>query len=104
MKEIERTQIDGDLLRSFLTIAEVGSLTVAAARLHRTQSAVSVRLARLETAVGATLFVRASSGMRLTAAGERFLPAAKAALEALQTAATLFEEPLRGAIHVGLPD
>ena len=104
MNQIERTQIDGELLRSFLTIAELGSLTGAAARLHRTQSAVSVRLARLEAALGATLFIRASSGMRLTAAGERFLPAAEAALEALQKAETLFAEPLRGAIHVGLPD
>lgn len=59
MNKIERMQIDGELLRSFLTIAEVGSLTVAAARLHRTQSAVSVRLARLEAALGATLFIRA---------------------------------------------
>lgn len=104
MDKIERMQIDGELLRSFLTIAEVGSLTVAAARLHRTQSAVSVRLARLEAALGATLFIRAPSGMRLTAAGERFIPAAWAALDALQTAASLFAEPLRGTIHVGLPD
>ncbi|MEM8631838.1 MAG: LysR family transcriptional regulator [Pseudomonadota bacterium] len=104
MNEIERTQVDGELLRSFLVIAEVGSLTVAAARLHRTQSAVSVRLARLEAALGVTLFIRAPSGMRLTAAGERFVPAATAALGALHTAATLFTEPLRGTIHVGLPD
>lgn len=104
MNEIERHQIDGELLRSFLTIADVGSLTIAAARLHRTQSAVSVRLARLEAALGVTLFIRAPSGMRLTAAGEHLVPAAEAALDALQTAATLFEEPLRGTIHVGLPD
>jgi DNA-binding transcriptional LysR family regulator len=104
MNKIERSISDGDLLQSFLVIAESGNLTRAAEVLHRTQSAISVQLRKLEQSMGARLFERHVRGMRLTAQGELLLPVARQAVEELERAASLFREPLRGRIRVGIPD
>ena len=104
MNRIERTLIDGSLLRSFLTIAECGNLTVAAERLGRTQSAVSVQIRKLESGLGATLFKRTPKGMILTAAGETLLPRARSIVSEIQSTGSLFAAPLTGTITVGLPD
>jgi DNA-binding transcriptional LysR family regulator len=58
-------------LRTFVAVIDETSFTRAAARLHRTQPAVSVAIRRLENATGATLLVRNRSAVHLTAAGER---------------------------------
>jgi DNA-binding transcriptional LysR family regulator len=104
MNKIERSISDGELLRSFLVIAESGNLTRAAERLHRTQSAISVQLRKLEDGLGASLFKRHVRGMRLTAQGETLLPVARQAVAELERVAQLFREPLRGRIRVGIPD
>lgn len=104
MNDIERPLIDSDLLRSFVVIADCGNLTVAARRLHRTQSAISVQLRRLETDLATALFHRTSRGMTLTDAGTRLLPKARAILAQLREAGQLFDNPLSGAIRVGFPD
>lgn len=104
MNQIERSISDGELLRSFLVIAESGNLTRAATNLHRTQSAVSVQLRKLEDALGVKLFTRHVKGMTLTAQGETLLPVARQAVTELGRAAQLFREPLRGRIRVGIPD
>ena len=49
---------DPELLRSFVAIAETGSFTAAAGRVHRTQSAVSMQIKRLEALLGGVLFGR----------------------------------------------
>ena len=49
---------DLDLLRSFVAIAEEKSFTRAAARVGRTQSAVSLQMQRLEGLLGQTVIVR----------------------------------------------
>ena len=66
-------RLDLDLLRTFVFIAETGSVSRAAACVHRTQSAVSMQVRRLEEAVGKLLLERGSHGVRLTAAGERMV-------------------------------
>lgn len=104
MNTIERSMSDGDLLRSFLVIAESGNLTRAAEQLHRTQSAISVQLRKLEDGLGVSLFERHVRGMRLTPQGETLLPVARQAVAELERAAQLFREPLRGRIQVGIPD
>ena len=104
MKKIERAPVNSDLLRSFVTIAESGNLTVAAGRLNRTQSAISVQLRNLEADLGVTLFARTPKGMALTDEGERLLPRAKSILSALRDASALFETPLTGRIRIGIPD
>src|SRR3954466_5164716 len=65
--------LDFDLLRTFIFIAETGSLIRAAACVHRTQSAVSMQVRRLEETIGKPLLERSSRGVRLTAPGERML-------------------------------
>lgn len=61
--------LDWNLLRSFLAIAEAGSITRAAHRLGRGQPAVSLALQRLEAEVGERLIDRGRGGFDLTAAG-----------------------------------
>ena len=58
-------------LRVFCTIARFGSVTRAAERLELTQPAVSLQLRELEYELGAELFERESTGVAITAAGER---------------------------------
>ncbi|MEO5760039.1 MAG: LysR family transcriptional regulator, partial [Mesorhizobium sp.] len=62
--------IDAKLLRAFVTVADVGTVSRAADRLARTQAAVSMQLQRLESEVGAQLLRRSPRGVSLTEAGE----------------------------------
>jgi DNA-binding transcriptional LysR family regulator len=57
------------LLRSFVAIAEAGSLTRAAERLHIAQQSLSQQVRTLEAQLGATLLERTSRGVRLTPVG-----------------------------------
>ena len=66
--------LDPGWLRSFAAIAQTGSVTRAAERVHRTQSAVSTQLQQLEASVGARLVERSTRALALTPEGERFLP------------------------------
>ena len=65
--------LDPDLLRAFVAVAEHRSFTRAATALHRTQSAASTQIKRLEDRLGAPLFHRTTSHVELTPAGERLL-------------------------------
>jgi DNA-binding transcriptional LysR family regulator len=65
--------MDITLARTFLEIVACGNFVRAAARLHVTQTAVSVRVRTLEELLGRPLFVRNKAGASLTAAGEQFL-------------------------------
>ena len=65
-------------LRYFLEVARAGSVNQAAQRLHVAASAVSRQLAKLEDAIGVSLFERQARGMALTEAGTRLLAHANA--------------------------
>lgn len=65
--------LDLNLLRVFVVVAETGSVTKAAARLYITQPGVSSALRRLALAINTTLFVREGRGLALTGDGERLL-------------------------------
>jgi DNA-binding transcriptional LysR family regulator len=56
-------------LHAFHAVARLGSVTLAAAELHLSQSAVSIQIGELEAAMGAPLVTRTGRGVRLTAAG-----------------------------------
>ncbi|MEV0116714.1 LysR family transcriptional regulator [Streptomyces sp. NPDC050844] len=73
-------------MRYVLAVAETANFTRAAERCHVVQSALSHQVSRLEKELGARLFERTSRRVRLTAAGEAFLPAARQALEAAERA------------------
>jgi len=66
-------QIDLNLLRVFVAVAETGSFTAAAARLHATQSTVSQRIARLEQQLERQLLERTTRSTALTEDGEVLL-------------------------------
>lgn len=67
---------------AMLTAVELGSFTRAAARLGATQSGLTHMMNALEKEVGFPLLLRDRSGVRLTAAGERLLPAVRALIQA----------------------
>ncbi|GAA3235636.1 LysR family transcriptional regulator [Nonomuraea helvata] len=69
-------------LHYLLAIVEEGSFTRAAARVHVAQPAISQQIAQLERELGERLFDRSERRIRLTPAGEAFLPYARAALDA----------------------
>ncbi|WP_439498258.1 LysR substrate-binding domain-containing protein [Bosea sp. (in: a-proteobacteria)] len=65
--------IDIDLLRCFVTIAEMRSFTRAASALFRSQSTISTQIRRLEELAGQSLLQRSPHQVVLTRAGEDFL-------------------------------
>jgi len=75
--------MDTQLLQTFVTVADTSSISAAATRLGFVQSSVSDQLRRLERDLGATLLVRTSTGVTLTADGARTLPAAQRVLSTL---------------------
>jgi LysR family transcriptional activator of mexEF-oprN operon len=87
MHENYARDLDLNLLRVFVVVAELRSVTQAAARLYLTQPAVSAALRRLTSAVGAPLFIRQGRGLALTARGEQLLARGQLHLAALVDAA-----------------
>jgi DNA-binding transcriptional LysR family regulator len=79
-------------LRALVSVAETGSILDASRKLHVTQSALSKTLKELETNVGATLFVRSSKGVQLTAYGQRLVGHARLIGENVRRARDDLEE------------
>ena len=97
--------LDTDQLRSFLAIVDSGSFTKAAERVHKTQSAVSMHIRRLEEQLGCTLFVKQGRGARLTEEGEKLIEFARRIVQVEAGAfAALSRKGLRGAARLGIPD
>jgi DNA-binding transcriptional LysR family regulator len=97
--------LDTDQLRSFLAIVDSGSFTKAAERVHKTQSAVSMHIRRLEEQLGCALFVKHGRGARLTVEGERLIEFARRMIQVEAGAlAALSRKGLRGAARLGMPD
>src|SRR5262249_22633400 len=96
---------DPELLHTFAEVVEHGSFTRAALRVHRTQSAVSMQIRRLEEQLGCRLFQRAVRRVTLTAQGEAFYDHAQRTLRPYREALTVMNgRSLEGDITVGLPD
>jgi LysR family transcriptional regulator, regulator for metE and metH len=79
-------------LRLVETVADVGSLTAAADRLHLTQSALSHQLRDIEDRLGTALFLRRSRRMMTTPAGQRVLDSARVVLEEIARTETVVRE------------
>jgi DNA-binding transcriptional LysR family regulator len=91
-------------LRAFVQVAREGRLTVAARQLGVSQPGLSRQLQALETELGVRLLVRTPGGAVLTDAGERFLPHATRALDALAAGVAELGELTstpRGAVSLG---
>lgn len=97
--------LDLDQLRSFVAIAESGSFTRAADAVHKTQSAVSMQMRKLEERIGRPIFVRDGRHSKLTADGERLLGYARRMVRlSNETLAAFDGNELSGHVRLGTPD
>ncbi|MBK1715620.1 LysR family transcriptional regulator [Rubrivivax gelatinosus] len=97
--------LDIDLLRSFVAIAETRTLGRAAARVGRTQAALSMQVKKLEALLEQPLLNRGARGVTLTLHGERLLGHARVILRGHDTAlADLSGAGLAGTLRFGCPD
>lgn len=96
--------LDHDQLRTFLAVAETCSFTKAADEVHRTQSAVSMQIKKLEERIGRALFTRNGRDIRLTAEGRTLVSYAQKIM-ALNEAAlgAVTSEEMTGSITLGVP-
>jgi DNA-binding transcriptional LysR family regulator len=97
--------LDPDLLQAFVAVSDLRSFTRAAARLNRTQSAVSMQVKRLEERLGAELFHRSTVHVELSPSGEALLGYARRILAISDEAvARLREHGLHGHVRLGVMD
>ncbi len=94
-------------LQLFLAAAEAGSFSAAARRLDLGPVQASATVARLERELGVRLFERSTRRLRLTEAGERWLPHARQLVAAWEDGQAALSEgadrPLSGHLRVSLP-
>ena len=98
---------DWDDLRIFLAVARAESLSAAGRVLRIDPATVGRRIARLEEDMDARLFLKGPQGYALTEAGQRLLPHAERAEQAMGAAAEELrggEQGLSGQIRIGAPD
>ena len=92
-------------LRAFVAVAEEGSFTRAAQRLHVVQSAVSATIRTFEAELGAQLFERSTRRVALSDAGLALLPEARNVLAAADLALDAVHQVgsgLRGSVALGV--
>jgi len=98
-------QLDPDLLRTFVAIVDAGGFTQAARQVHRTQSAVSMQVRRLEETLDRPLFQRDGRGVQLSSDGEALLGYARRLLKLHDEALAALTRPdLSGLVRIGTPD
>ncbi|HYW55809.1 MAG TPA: LysR substrate-binding domain-containing protein [Polaromonas sp.] len=94
-----------DWLKCFVAVVEAGSLSAAAAVVHRSQSAVSMQLKKLEVACGHPLLLRGPRQHELTPEGQQLLGYARRLLALHAEAQAAFQgEVLTGRVRLGVPD
>lgn len=97
--------LDLDQLQTFCVIADCGSFTEAARRVHKTQSAVSMQIKRLEERLDQSLFVRDGRSISMTSEGEALYTRARRMLRINAEIIDMFsEDDLAGNIRFGVPD
>jgi DNA-binding transcriptional LysR family regulator len=97
--------LDIDQLRTFVAIADTGSFTRAAEIVHKTQSAVSMQMKRLEERIGRPIFERDGRQSKLTEEGERLLDYARRIVRLnAECIASFNDQELTGRVRLGLPD
>ncbi len=97
--------LDIDLLRSFVAVADSGSFTAAGELVARTQSAISLQIKRLEELLDARVFERSSRSLALTSAGENLLGYARRILALHdESVRAVTRPPVAGELRVGISE
>lgn len=78
--------IPSPLLRSFVCVVDCGTLSAASTRVGRSESALSLQMARLEDILGRQLFNRDGRALKLNDTGQQLLPHARAILSRIDSA------------------
>jgi len=82
--------LDVEAVQAFVLVADLKSFTRAAEAMESTQSAISLKIKRLEEALGRRLLDRTPRMVRLSVEGQGFLEAARSLVAAHQTAIGAF--------------
>lgn len=99
------TNLPTDLLRTFVTVARVGSVTVAGDLLGRSQPALSLQIKRLEGMLDVELFHRGGRKLVLSERGKVLFAYAEQILSNNDEAVTRLTRPsLTGHVHLGIPN
>jgi len=94
-----------DWLKCFVAVVDAGSLSAAAPQVHRSQSAISMQLKKLEAALGCQLLLRGPRQHQITPQGQLLLGYARRMLDVHGQAQAAFHgEELTGRIRLGVPD
>ncbi|SPU49302.1 LysR substrate-binding domain-containing protein [Bordetella trematum] len=105
MNQSRLPDLEIDLLRAFIAVANSGSFTAAADAINRSQSAVSQKILRLEERLGCRVFERTSRSLLLTQAGEHLAGYAQRILELNDAAMRGITRPaLGGNIRLGISE
>lgn len=100
-----RPDLEIDLLRAFVAVAETGSFTAATEVVHRSQSAVSQKILRLEQLLNCKLFDRSGRSVGLTKEGEQLLTMARRMLEINDSAVRSLTKPqAKGSLRLGVSE
>lgn len=99
------TDLQLDWLRAFVAAVDEGSLTAAGRQVHRSQSALSMQIAKLEQAVGRPVLVRTPRRLEVTPAGRELLEHARRLVGLHDEAVRAMRHPvIRGRLTVGVPE
>ena len=99
------TNFQTDLLRTFVSVIDLGAFTKAGDALGRTQPAISLQIRRLEELVGAPVIRQVGRTLLLTSEGEMLLSYAREILRLNDEAASYFNRArIAGVLRVGLPN
>ncbi|WP_027857347.1 LysR family transcriptional regulator [Marinobacterium jannaschii] len=98
-------RLDFSQLATFVAIVDAGSITKAAASLHRTQAAISIQLKKLEETTGKQLLNRSYNKISLTREGEVLLSYARKILSLAEEAYhAISDDEIQGVVRFGVPD
>jgi DNA-binding transcriptional LysR family regulator len=97
--------LDLDVLSMIIAVADTGNISRAAELVHRSQSAVSMQIKTLETALGKALFVRKPRSVVPTQDGEVLLTYARRIIALRDEAwAAVVRPDVTGRVVIGVPD
>ena len=96
-------RFDIDLMKTFIAVADTGSVKLASERIGRSSAAVSMQMKKLEQLIGSPIFQRTAGKMFMSDVGERLMPHAHRIVQAHDTAVAELQRPnIEGLVRVGL--